>query len=172
MDSNVLQLGYITVKKFLDLIVSYSGNGVHLLTEGVILAPLSIVDNWKQEFARFLPEFRVVDYRGNQEQREEIRKKIVDFIKLQPKDQRKDPKLNFEVYITTPEYMRKDIEWFQKFRYRYLIVDEAHSLKNHESMLYQQMLTTLNMDHVLLLTGTPIQNNIKEVRVFFVVLTM
>jgi SWI/SNF-related matrix-associated actin-dependent regulator of chromatin subfamily A member 5 len=50
----------------------------------------------------------------------------------------------------------------QKFAWRYLIIDEAHRLKN-EASLFSQTVRSLNMQHRLLLTGTPLQNNLHEV---------
>lgn len=67
----------------------------------------------------------------------------------------------FDVLITTYEVVLKDIAVLSKIRWRALIVDEAHRLKNHRSKLYEE-LATVPRDYCLLLTGTPIANATEE----------
>jgi SNF2 family DNA or RNA helicase len=55
-----------------------------------------------------------------------------------------------------------DLEFISKFKFRYVVIDEAQRLKNPESTLYNALLDKVHMPHKLLLTGTPIQNNLTE----------
>ena len=91
----------------------------------LVICPLTLLDNWRQEFAKFCPRFTVQVYSGDKQTRENIRKEIVEFILQQPKSAQKDPKLNFEVFITTYELLLKDMEFFHKFKFRYVVVDEG-----------------------------------------------
>eukprot|EP01127_Copromyxa_protea_P016450 TRINITY_DN4889_c0_g2_i1.p1 TRINITY_DN4889_c0_g2~~TRINITY_DN4889_c0_g2_i1.p1 ORF type:complete len:1099 (-),score=234.97 TRINITY_DN4889_c0_g2_i1:59-3355(-) len=128
----------------------------------LVVVPLSLVGNWADEFAKFSPNLVIEKYIGNKEEREETRKTIVDYIRAQPKSERRDPDLPFHVMITTYELILNDISFLGKFKWRFVVVDEAHRLKNPESKLFRAMLEDIEMPTKLLLTGTPIQNNLSE----------
>eukprot|EP01116_Phalansterium_solitarium_P016635 TRINITY_DN3900_c0_g1_i1.p1 TRINITY_DN3900_c0_g1~~TRINITY_DN3900_c0_g1_i1.p1 ORF type:complete len:679 (+),score=221.65 TRINITY_DN3900_c0_g1_i1:146-2182(+) len=127
----------------------------------LVVCPLSLLDNWDQEFKRFSPAFKVLKYYGSKPEREVMRQKVVDFIKPQ-KNNYADPDLNFDVLLSTPELVASDFEFVKRFKWRYVIVDEAHRFKNHEGQLYTLMRGEMHLKHVLFLTGTPIQNNLTE----------
>ena len=140
----------------------------------VVVVPLTVLGNWLDEFKRFAPALKVIPYMGEQAAREQLRTHIVDYINAQPKEQRKtNPKLNFNVFLTSYDLAIKDAEFLQRFDWKYLVVvrihsfissllhltraqDEAHRLKNHESILYTTLLSW-KAPHKLLLTGTPLQ---------------
>lgn len=67
----------------------------------------------------------------------------------------------FHILITTYEMVQKDVEVFRKIKWKSLIIDEAHRLKNYKSKLFE-ILASVNRDHCLLLTGTPIANATEE----------
>lgn len=140
----------------------------HLLkTDGVkppilILLPLTLTNNWMEEFNRAVPSIKCILYLGNSDEREAIRKNIVDFIMKQPYDSHNDPQLNFDVMITTYEILLRDAQFIKKFNWRMLAVDEAHRLKNHKSVLFKTLQEEFTFERVLLLTGTPIQNSLSE----------
>ena len=67
----------------------------------------------------------------------------------------------FDVLITSYEVLREDLSILKKIKWGYMVVDEAHRLKNSESSLSRDV-RMLNVDHMHLLTGTPIQNNTSE----------
>lgn len=132
----------------------------------VVLAPLTTLDNWRCEAEKFVPSLPVLVYSGDKETREEIRRKIVEKILSQPKNRQKDPDLDFDILITSYELAMNDAEFLRKFRWRYLIVDEAHRLKNSNSKLYLTLTTREGGYRLppqrLLLTGTPLQNDLPE----------
>ena len=103
----------------------------------LVVAPLSTIGNWNSEIHKFLPSMTVERYIGSKDEREEKRAKIVECIMSQPKENRKKPNLPFNVLLTTYELIIKDIAFLKKFAWQYLIVDEAHKLKNPDSILYQ-----------------------------------
>jgi chromodomain-helicase-DNA-binding protein 7 len=91
----------------------------------------------------------------------EVREKVVFIIvnlrqKLKPKQYYK-----FEAIVTSPEMILTDYSVFRNINWQYVIVDEAHRLKNKSSKL-TECLSQFNYDHILLLSGTPIQNNVEE----------
>jgi len=93
--------------------------------------------------------------------RKELQQNIFNYLLNQPKSNTKNPDLNFDVLITTNERIINDIEFIKKFKWQYLVMDEAHRLKNENSVLYTNLMN-LNVHHKLLLTGTPIETNINE----------
>eukprot|EP00002_Diphylleia_rotans_P033862 TRINITY_DN7237_c0_g1_i2.p1 TRINITY_DN7237_c0_g1~~TRINITY_DN7237_c0_g1_i2.p1 ORF type:complete len:988 (-),score=228.63 TRINITY_DN7237_c0_g1_i2:353-3316(-) len=138
----------------------------HLMTKSpgpyLIVAPLSTTSNWASELATGLPSAKVTLFTGAKEDKERMKEEIVSFILAQPKADRKDPKLPFNVLITTPELILNEVEFLGRFKWRYLVFDEAHRLKNSDSALYGALMNHFHLPYKLLLTGTPIQNNMKE----------
>lgn len=70
-------------------------------------------------------------------------------------------RLKFNVVLTTYEIVLKDKAFLGNLAWAVLMVDEAHRLKNDDSLLYRT-LKDFNTNHRLLITGTPLQNSLKE----------
>ncbi|XP_064600679.1 chromodomain-helicase-DNA-binding protein 1-like [Liolophura sinensis] len=119
----------------------------------LILAPLSVTGNWQTELQKFAPGLEVMTYMGNKDFRENLRHKITRG--------KKKGKIPFDVLLTTYEILLKDESFLGHLSWSLLVVDEAHRLKNHESILHQA-LCQFDIEHRVLLTGTPVQNNLKE----------
>ncbi|XP_067228903.1 chromodomain-helicase-DNA-binding protein 1-like [Chanodichthys erythropterus] len=115
----------------------------------LVLCPLSVLENWRQELERFCPSLSVLCYTGDKERRAELQEEL------------KNGK-NFHVLLTTYEMCLKDARFLKSWKWKILVVDEAHRLKNQESLLHQT-LKEFTVGFRVLLTGTPIQNNLQEV---------
>ena len=124
----------------------------------LIVAPLSTLEHWKNEFERW-SNLNAIVYHGNSVARDVI--KETEFSVVDEKGRVMPNRVQFDVVITNNTTIFKDFNVFAEIEWRYLVVDEAHSLKNADGKLYQKM-TSLVFEHCTLLTGTPIQNNIKE----------
>ena len=121
----------------------------------LIVAPLSTLPNWIREFENW-SNIDAILFHGSQQDREVISEYELFF---------KPPRQNtpkFQVLLTNIETVQKSIDIIQKVKWHLVIIDEAHRLKNLNSKIYQMMFS-LQMEHVLLMTGTPIQNNIDEI---------
>ena len=132
----------------------------------MIVAPLSLVGQWQSELASWTPDMNVVLYHGSAAARDFLVQH--EFYYNEPFVQKttavKFKKQNitkFHVCITTYEVCLKDTAVLSKIKWRALIVDEAHRLKNHKSRLFQD-LANVNREYCLLLTGTPIANATEE----------
>ncbi|OJJ63700.1 hypothetical protein ASPSYDRAFT_255812 [Aspergillus sydowii CBS 593.65] len=119
----------------------------------LISAPLSTVSNWVDEFARWAPGIKTVLYHGTRDQRADLRKK---FMSLR---NQKNP--DFPVVCTSYEICMNDRKFLAQYQWRYIIVDEGHRLKNMNCRLIKELLS-YNSANRLLITGTPLQNNITE----------
>nr|XP_056711454.1 SWI/SNF-related matrix-associated actin-dependent regulator of chromatin subfamily A containing DEAD/H box 1 [Euleptes europaea] len=125
-----------------------AGNvGPHL-----IVVPASTIDNWVREVNLWCPDLQILFYYGSQEDRKHLRMDIHNNV------------VDFNVIVTTynsaissPE----DRSLFRRMKLHYAIFDEGHMLKNMSSVRYQHLMT-INAKHRLLLTGTPVQNNLLE----------
>jgi helicase SWR1 len=114
----------------------------------LVVVPTSVILNWEMEFKKFLPGFKVLSYYGNPEERKAKRKGWLD-------DDR------FNVVITSYHLVVSDQNSFKRRGWHYLILDEAHNIKNFRSQRWQTLLTFRSHSR-LLLTGTPLQNNLEE----------
>ncbi|XP_024894242.1 chromodomain-helicase-DNA-binding protein 1-like isoform X2 [Pteropus alecto] len=114
----------------------------------LIICPLSILSNWKEEMERFAPGLSCVTYAGDKEERAHLQQ-----------DLRQE--LRFHVLLTTYEICLKDASFLKSFPWSVLVVDEAHRLKNQSSLLHKT-LSEFSAAFSLLLTGTPVQNSLRE----------
>jgi SWI/SNF-related matrix-associated actin-dependent regulator of chromatin subfamily A member 5 len=121
----------------------------------IILVPKSTLSNWMNEIARWCPTLRAIRFHGTKDERARL---VEEELRPGAKDSERD----WDVLVTTYEVANMEKRALQKFAWRYLIIDEAHRLKN-EASLFSQTVRSLNMQHRLLLTGTPLQNNLHEV---------
>ena len=129
----------------------------HLREKGIlgpylVVGPLSTLPNWVKEFERFCPSMPCVLYHGSQAERQEIRTTRMATGPVSEK---------FPVVITSYEILMRDRVFLQNYRFKYVIVDEGHRLKNFDCKLIRE-LKTIPTENKLLLTGTPLQNNLAE----------
>ncbi|KAK5580817.1 hypothetical protein RB653_000841 [Dictyostelium firmibasis] len=113
----------------------------------LVVAPLSTISNWVSEFARWSPKLHVIVYKGKQDERRETARTI--------------PRNAFVVVITSFEYIIKDRKTLGRVHWIYIIIDEGHRIKNKNSKLSVQ-LRQYHSRNRLLLTGTPLQNDLGE----------
>lgn len=114
----------------------------------LIVGPKSTISNWLKEFKVWAPFFRVVNLIPTKEFREDILRN-----KMKPG--------YFDVCVTTYDALRICSTDLKKYNFHYIIFDEAHKLKNSDSMI-SQVSRELKSRTRLLLTGTPLQNDIGE----------
>ncbi|XP_029056909.1 lymphoid-specific helicase isoform X2 [Monodon monoceros] len=118
----------------------------------LVCGPLSTLPNWMAEFQRFTPEIPTMLYHGTQQERRKLVKHI---------HKRKGTLQIHPVVITSFEIAMRDRNALQNCYWKYLIVDEGHRIKNMKCRLIRE-LKRFNADNKLLLTGTPLQNNLSE----------
>ncbi|KAL0093523.1 SNF2 family N-terminal domain-containing protein [Phycomyces blakesleeanus] len=114
----------------------------------LIVVPTSVILNWEMEFKRWLPGFKILTYYGNPKERKEKR---FGWSKENA----------FHVCITSYQLVIQDQTAFRRKAWQYLVLDEAHHIKNFRSQRWQVLLN-FNSRRRLLLTGTPLQNNLME----------
>ncbi|KAI8319325.1 hypothetical protein GQ54DRAFT_335682 [Martensiomyces pterosporus] len=114
----------------------------------LIIVPLSTITNWILEFEKWAPSVKVIGYKGNPTQRRVMQQQI----------RRQD----FQVLLTTYDYIIKDRPILSKIKWIHMIIDEGHRMKNAHSKLASTLTTFYNTRYRLILTGTPLQNNLPE----------
>ncbi|KAI5572546.1 hypothetical protein BDE02_10G019000 [Populus trichocarpa] len=114
----------------------------------MVVAPKSTLGNWMNEIRRFCPVLRAVKFLGNPDERKHIREELLAAGK-------------FDVCVTSFEMAIKEKSTLRRFSWRYIIIDEAHRIKNENSLLSKTM-RLYNTNYRLLITGTPLQNNLHE----------
>uniref|UniRef100_A0A8R1I449 Uncharacterized protein n=1 Tax=Caenorhabditis japonica TaxID=281687 RepID=A0A8R1I449_CAEJA len=114
----------------------------------LVIVPLSTLSNWSSEFAKWAPSVQTVLYKGTKDARRRVEGQI--------------RKGAFNVLMTTYEYVIKEKSLLGKIRWKYMIIDEGHRLKNHNCKLTLMLNGFFHAQHRLLLTGTPLQNKLPE----------
>ncbi|XP_065593959.1 chromodomain-helicase-DNA-binding protein 5 isoform X2 [Cyrtonyx montezumae] len=133
----------------------------------LVSAPLSTIINWEREFELWAPDFYVVTYTGDKESRSVIRENEFSFednaIRSGKKvfRMKKEAQIKFHVLLTSYELITIDQAVLGSIEWACLVVDEAHRLKNNQSKFFR-VLNSYKIDYKLLLTGTPLQNNLEE----------
>ncbi|KAJ8354953.1 hypothetical protein SKAU_G00225200 [Synaphobranchus kaupii] len=133
----------------------------------LVSAPLSTIINWEREFEMWAPDMYVVTYVGDKDSRAVIRENEFSFednaIRGGKKASRmkKEASVKFHVLLTSYELITIDMAILGSIQWDCLVVDEAHRLKNNQSKFFR-VLNNYPLQHKLLLTGTPLQNNLEE----------
>uniref|UniRef100_A0A670JA45 Chromodomain helicase DNA binding protein 1 n=1 Tax=Podarcis muralis TaxID=64176 RepID=A0A670JA45_PODMU len=119
----------------------------------LLVVPLSTLTSWQREIQIWAPQMNAVVYLGDITSRNVIR--THEWMHLQTK------RLKFNILLTTYEILLKDKSFLGGLNWAFIGVDEAHRLKNDDSLLYKTLID-FKSNHRLLITGTPLQNSLKE----------
>uniref|UniRef100_A0A1J3K9Z7 Chromatin-remodeling ATPase INO80 n=1 Tax=Noccaea caerulescens TaxID=107243 RepID=A0A1J3K9Z7_NOCCA len=120
----------------------------------LVVAPASVLNNWADEISRFCPDLKTLPYWGGIQERTILRKNI------NPKRMyRRDA--GFHILITSYQLLVTDEKYFRRVKWQYMVLDEAQAIKSASSIRWKTLLS-FNCRNRLLLTGTPIQNNMAE----------
>lgn len=110
----------------------------------LIVTPTSLIFNWINEFNKFLPSRKIIPIYG----KEESRKNTISLIEN-------------EIYITSYDTLRNDLESYKEKEFELIILDEAQFIKNSNAKKTQSV-KEINANHKLVLTGTPIENSVSD----------
>ncbi|KAK2750544.1 hypothetical protein FQN55_002145 [Onygenales sp. PD_40] len=120
----------------------------------IVVVPLSTMPSWAETFDNWTPDLNYVVYNGN-----EASRNIIKEYELLVDGNVKRPK--FHVLLTTYEYVLVDATFLSQIKWQFMAIDEAHRLKNRDSQLYAKLVEFKSPSR-LLITGTPVQNNLGE----------
>lgn len=137
----------IQIVAFLSYLKQIGKTGPHL-----IVVPSSTIENWIGEFHKWCPSIKLLTYYGSQDERKHLRHRV------------KKQKDNIDVILTTYNMVTSksdDKKFFKNFSLNYVIYDEGHMLKNCDSDRYKGLMKVKGKKKILL-TGTPLQNNLIE----------
>ncbi|KAH2908100.1 swr1 complex component [Aspergillus fumigatus] len=132
-----------TIALLAHLAVEHEVWGPHL-----VVVPTSVILNWEMEFKKWCPGFKIMTYYGSIEERRQKRKGWTD-------------DTSWNVLITSYQLVLQDQQVLKRRNWHYMVLDEAHNIKNFRSQKWQTLLTFRTRAR-LLLTGTPLQNNLTE----------
>lgn len=118
----------------------------------LVVGPLSCLQNWHNEFIRFAPALKALIYHGSKDERARLRGEF----------RRKGENKDIPVMITSYEIIIRDISFLKTLQWKFVIIDEGHRLKNMNCRLLRELKVLGKDGNRLLLTGTPLQNNLTE----------
>ncbi len=111
----------------------------------LVVAPASVVHNWRNELQRFAPSLLVCDYTGSAVQRQKKRSAL----------------MRWDIVVTTYQTLVKDIDHFAPLQLGIVVFDESQNFKNSSSLVHQSV-KCLNAYYQIALSGTPVENNLSE----------
>lgn len=115
------------------------------LGTALIVAPASLVYNWKEEFMRFAPDLEVTLVVGSQKERALLIQNYQDS----------------DVLVTSYDLLKRDIVEYEDASFQYQVLDEAQYIKNHTTAAAKSV-KVIKSKHRYALTGTPIENRLSE----------
>ena len=118
------------------------------MSHHIVIVPKVTLGKWRQEIEEWFPTTRCFYFYGSKEERVDL------VVQLR--------KHKFDILLTTFEMAMNEVTELSKIQWEYLILDEAQRIKNDEGKLSQLLRRRFNTRHKVLLTGTPLQNNLKE----------
>merc|ERR1711871_1920319 len=140
LGKTIQSIGFITYLKY-----TRKQTGPYL-----VVMPLSVLSNWMAEFEKFSPQLKVIRFHGPKNERNRIKSEEINDLD------------NFDVLLTTYEMLVSESSFFKRrFVWASVIVDEGHRLKNEKSQLSDKLKSVPAICRVIL-TGTPLQNNLRE----------
>lgn len=129
----------------------------------LVVCPLSVLSSWMAESKKWVPGLNVIRFHGPKGERERFKQEC-----LEKKNRYDNPNKptetedRIDLVVTTYETFTAEQNWFKRiFVWRYCVLDEGHKIKNEKSDI-STALHSLSAEYRLLLTGTPLQNNLKE----------
>ncbi|KAJ9100771.1 hypothetical protein QFC19_005510 [Naganishia cerealis] len=125
------------------LIEKKQENGPYL-----VLVPLSTLTNWTSEFTKWAPTVRTLVLKGDKQSRKLLTERV--------------KRVDFQVLLTTYEYVIKEAASLSKIKWHHMIIDEGHRMKNAKSKLALTLNERYSTKYRIILTGTPLQNSIPE----------
>merc|ERR1712241_884769 len=129
-------------------LITYLCEKKHNMGPYLVIVPLSTLSNWMLEFEKWAPSLTTVSYKGSPNQRRAVQGQIRSG--------------RFNVLVTTYEYVIREKAILCKLRWKYMIIDEGHRMKNHNNKLTTTINQFYTTSHRILLTGTPLQNKLPE----------
>ena len=111
----------------------------------LIVTPTSLIHNWKSEFEKFAPSLKIGISHGLKKDRLNLIKNIYDY----------------DIILTTYGSLRNDLDYYEKIKFDYCIIDEAQNIKNPLASATDAV-KAIDANNKFALTGTPIENNLLE----------
>ncbi|KNC98438.1 uncharacterized protein SPPG_06143 [Spizellomyces punctatus DAOM BR117] len=126
----------------------------------LIAVPSSTLGHWQQELQRWAPNLVVTTYSGSQEARKVIREHEIHG----PEDEnrKQDKNVRFHVLLANYETLSRDSAYFRNIDFEVLVCDEGHRLKDDSAKSFTSFKKNLKVRHRIIMTGTPLQNNVRE----------
>lgn len=131
----------------------------------LVICPMSVLSSWMHECRRWVPDLNAVRFHGSKAQRERLKQELrptVKGSKIRKGSSAQQKHTTVDVIVTTYETFVSEAHWFKTaFAWRYCVLDEGHKIKNDKAEI-STALQSLQAEFRLLLTGTPLQNNLHE----------
>lgn len=146
----------------------------------LVLCPLSVLNSWVTEAQKWVPELKVLRIHGTKNERDRLKRVALGMEDMQGneteqlKDRKasrkaglkvsayEDSESSYKIIVTTYDTFHADSDWFKRsFLWRYVVLDEGHKIKSSTTNI-STSLRNISSEYRLILTGTPLQNNLLE----------
>ncbi|KAH6614340.1 ISWI chromatin-remodeling complex ATPase ISW2 [Boeremia exigua] len=170
----------LSLFQYLEELDRKSGTNSEELRPYLVICPLSVVNSWVTEAQKWVPELKVLRIHGTKNERDRLKRVALGMEDMQGneteqlKDRKasrkagvkvstyEDSESSYKIIVTTYDTFQADTAWFKhSFLWRYVILDEGHKIKSSVTSI-SMALKNISSEYRMILTGTPVQNNLVE----------
>ncbi|KAF3033323.1 hypothetical protein E8E12_003832 [Didymella heteroderae] len=146
----------------------------------LVVCPLSVLNSWVTEAQKWVPELKVLRIHGTKNERDRLKRVATGMEDMQGRETEllkgrkasrkagmkrsayEDSGSSYKIIVTTYDTFQADASWFKhSFLWRYVVLDEGHKIKSNTTNI-STSLRNISSEYRMILTGTPLQNNLVE----------
>ncbi|KAJ4379901.1 hypothetical protein N0V86_005085 [Didymella sp. IMI 355093] len=170
----------LSLFQYLEELDRKNGTTSEELRPYLVVCPLSVLNSWVTEAQKWVPELKVLRIHGTKNERDRLKRVATGMEDMQGRETEllkgrkasrragmkrstyEGSESSYKIIVTTYDTFQADASWFKhSFLWRYVVLDEGHKIKSNTTNI-STALRNISSEYRMILTGTPLQNNLVE----------